>query len=150
MKDTAYCRYCGRKFRPNQIACCGRKQRVCEAAPPACETHPAIIGPALLERPEMLSLPPEADIPPVNSGGAQGRTTYLCERCHRTTFQPLNDDGECAKCREREPDPTPEELAAECAAIRETWGPLDWQSQYGAPRGWRPPVSRYNESKGPS
>lgn len=49
---------------------------------------------------------------------------YTCERCDRDTQMPLTECREelvCGRCLLRDPDPTPEEIAAACAEIRAEW-----------------------------
>jgi len=41
--------------------------------------------------------------------------------------------------RQQNKTPTPEEIAEECAKIREGWSEDRWRKQYGHPKGWMPP-----------
>jgi DNA-directed RNA polymerase subunit RPC12/RpoP len=49
------------------------------------------------------------------------RRVYVCERCDRNTYAPLQPHGEelvCAKCVKRPPDPTPAEIYRMAAELR--------------------------------
>lgn len=110
-------------------------------------THPDIIGPVEARPPRDGTRRGSGNLTPLERASRMLRILYECKRCNRKTYKPLNAQEECSICAVTPEAITPENIAAEAAAIRAGWKKRDWKNQPGAPKPWRPPGSKFNETK---
>lgn len=111
------------------------------------EFHPDIIGSIYyVEQRERGYGGSGQKLPPIIRASRQLRVIYECERCAKMVYTPLIH-GECGYCKNHPEEITPERIEAEAAAIREGWNKRDWRRQPDAPKPWRPPGSKFDETK---